>query len=341
MTGVNVDRIKFQAYVFSAFCASVASLLILGYSGSAINALGQSYELRVIAATVIGGANLMGGVGHRLRGDHRLGAARGHPKCAAHGGHRLELAGCVRRRLHYSRGPDRDGNPRLQSYRAAPQHCSGPGRTARRPPAGHAGSNQPGRTILKKLLATSVIAFAAMTIGSTAFAQNIFALVPKNMNNPFFDQARDGCKKAEDGVGRQVHLRVHRPRRARRRRRAGADRPGPHRPRRREGHRHLAGQRRRDGGGGRRRPRTPASRVITWDSDLLPENADLRVAYIGTHNYEIGVEPRQARAGDQAGRRHDLHPVRRRRGGQPQRAHAGHPRHARRRHRHHAPGRCR
>ena len=63
MTGVNVDRIKFQAYLFSAFCASVASLLILGYSGSAINALGVSYELRVIAATVIGGANLMGGAG--------------------------------------------------------------------------------------------------------------------------------------------------------------------------------------------------------------------------------------------------------------------------------------
>jgi ribose transport system permease protein len=63
MTGVNVDRIKFQAYLFSAFCASVASLLILGYSGSAINALGQTYELRVIAATVIGGANLMGGSG--------------------------------------------------------------------------------------------------------------------------------------------------------------------------------------------------------------------------------------------------------------------------------------
>jgi ribose transport system permease protein len=63
MTGVDVDRIKFQAYVFSAFCASVAALLILGYSGSAINALGQSYELRVIAATVIGGANLMGGSG--------------------------------------------------------------------------------------------------------------------------------------------------------------------------------------------------------------------------------------------------------------------------------------
>jgi ribose transport system permease protein len=63
MTGVPVDRIKFQAYVFSAFTASVAAILLLGYSGSAINAVGQSYELRVIAATVIGGANLMGGYG--------------------------------------------------------------------------------------------------------------------------------------------------------------------------------------------------------------------------------------------------------------------------------------
>ena len=29
--------------------------------------------------------------------------------------------------------------------------------------------------------------------------------------------------------------------------------------------------------------------VLTWDSDMLPENKDLRLAYIGTHNYEIGV----------------------------------------------------
>jgi len=63
LTGVNVNAVKFQVYVFSAFCASVAALLILGYAGSAINAMGQTYELRVIAATVIGGANLMGGAG--------------------------------------------------------------------------------------------------------------------------------------------------------------------------------------------------------------------------------------------------------------------------------------
>ncbi len=63
LTGVPVDWIKFNAYVFSAFTASLASLLLLGYNGSAINAMGVGYELRVIAATVIGGANLMGGAG--------------------------------------------------------------------------------------------------------------------------------------------------------------------------------------------------------------------------------------------------------------------------------------
>src|SRR6185503_9167933 len=29
--------------------------------------------------------------------------------------------------------------------------------------------------------------------------------------------------------------------------------------------------------------------VLTWDSDMLPENKELRLAYIGTHNYEIGT----------------------------------------------------
>ena len=63
LTGVPVDRIKLQAYMVSALMASVAAIMIVGWQGSAINALGVSYELRVIASTVIGGANLMGGVG--------------------------------------------------------------------------------------------------------------------------------------------------------------------------------------------------------------------------------------------------------------------------------------
>jgi ribose transport system permease protein len=63
MTGVPVDRIKLQAYIVSSLTAAIAAVMIVGWQGSAINALGQGYELRVIASTVIGGANLMGGEG--------------------------------------------------------------------------------------------------------------------------------------------------------------------------------------------------------------------------------------------------------------------------------------
>jgi len=63
LTGVPVDRVKTHAYVISGLMASIASILIVGWQGSAINALGTGYELRVIASTVIGGANLMGGEG--------------------------------------------------------------------------------------------------------------------------------------------------------------------------------------------------------------------------------------------------------------------------------------
>lgn len=63
LTGVPVARVKLEAYVFSALTAAIASIMILGWQGSAINALGVGYELRVIASTVIGGANLMGGEG--------------------------------------------------------------------------------------------------------------------------------------------------------------------------------------------------------------------------------------------------------------------------------------
>ena len=63
MTGVPVERIKVQAYIVCSLTAAVAAIMIVGWQGSAINALGQGYGLRVIASTVIGGANLMGGEG--------------------------------------------------------------------------------------------------------------------------------------------------------------------------------------------------------------------------------------------------------------------------------------
>jgi ribose transport system permease protein len=63
LTGVPVRRIKLQAYIVSGLTAALSAVLIVGWQGSAINALGQGYELRVIASTVIGGADLMGGQG--------------------------------------------------------------------------------------------------------------------------------------------------------------------------------------------------------------------------------------------------------------------------------------
>jgi ribose transport system permease protein len=63
LTGVPVDRIKLQAYIVCALTAAIASIMVVGWQGSAINALGTGYELRVIASTVIGGANLLGGEG--------------------------------------------------------------------------------------------------------------------------------------------------------------------------------------------------------------------------------------------------------------------------------------
>ena len=115
----------------------------------------------------------------------------------------------------------------------------------------------------------------------------VFALVPKNMNNPFFDQARDGCKKAERELKGAIECLY-----------IG---PGEH-------------------GGGEEQvqvvndliakkvdgiavsPSNAAAMgkalegakaagipVLTWDSDLLEKDKALRLAYVGTHNYEIGV----------------------------------------------------
>jgi ribose transport system permease protein len=61
LTGVPVNRVKVQVYVFSGLAAAFAAILSVGWAGSAINALGATYELLAISAAVIGGANLMGG----------------------------------------------------------------------------------------------------------------------------------------------------------------------------------------------------------------------------------------------------------------------------------------
>ena len=63
LSGVPVDLVKTSVYVLSGLVAAIAAVLMVGWLGAVTNALGTTSELRVIAATVIGGANLLGGAG--------------------------------------------------------------------------------------------------------------------------------------------------------------------------------------------------------------------------------------------------------------------------------------
>jgi ribose transport system permease protein len=61
--GVRVNRIKVGVYMVSALTAGITAVLEVGWLGAVTTNLGQSMELAVIAAAVIGGANLSGGTG--------------------------------------------------------------------------------------------------------------------------------------------------------------------------------------------------------------------------------------------------------------------------------------
>ena len=63
LTGIPVRQLKVSVYMFSALTAGIAGILMAGWLGSVTTNLGQSMELTVIAAAVIGGANLAGGEG--------------------------------------------------------------------------------------------------------------------------------------------------------------------------------------------------------------------------------------------------------------------------------------
>jgi ribose transport system permease protein len=63
LSGVNVDRWKIIIYAFAGGICGISGLLIASRLNSAQPALGQGYELDAIAAVVIGGTSLSGGVG--------------------------------------------------------------------------------------------------------------------------------------------------------------------------------------------------------------------------------------------------------------------------------------
>ena len=63
LTGIAVKPLKVSVYVFAALTAGITGVLEVGWLGGVTTNLGQAMELSVIAAAVIGGANLAGGVG--------------------------------------------------------------------------------------------------------------------------------------------------------------------------------------------------------------------------------------------------------------------------------------
>ncbi|VAW25067.1 Ribose ABC transport system, permease protein RbsC (TC 3.A.1.2.1) [hydrothermal vent metagenome] len=62
-SGINVTRIKFYVYVISGALAALAGMILAARTGSALTQAGIAYELDAIAAVVIGGTSLSGGIG--------------------------------------------------------------------------------------------------------------------------------------------------------------------------------------------------------------------------------------------------------------------------------------
>lgn len=63
LCGIAVGRIKGLVYVIAGFLAALAGFVLVGRIGAAEPIGGTGYELDAIAATVIGGTSLFGGVG--------------------------------------------------------------------------------------------------------------------------------------------------------------------------------------------------------------------------------------------------------------------------------------
>lgn len=139
---------------------------------------------------------------------------------------------------------------------------------------------------MKRWLLTAV-AVALLAVSTSARAQQkyTFALVPKAMNSPFSKIARDGCMKAQSELTSLKCVYI-----------------GPAENIESEQvdivkdliSKHIDGiavaaSNAADMADALKAAKAAGIPVVTWDSDLLPQDKKYRSAYIGTHNYDIGV----------------------------------------------------
>jgi ribose/xylose/arabinose/galactoside ABC-type transport system permease subunit len=64
LAGINVNRTTLVAYAISGLCTAIGALVLTSRMRSTQEGLGQSLELSAIAAAIIGGVSLNGGVGN-------------------------------------------------------------------------------------------------------------------------------------------------------------------------------------------------------------------------------------------------------------------------------------
>jgi ribose transport system substrate-binding protein len=143
-----------------------------------------------------------------------------------------------------------------------------------------------GRERVKHLLlaaSAAALLFAAGSAGAQD-QQYRFALVPKAMNNPFFDLARDGCMKAAEElkiecvyIGPGEHTEAEQVQIVQDLVTQGVDGIA------------VSPSNAAAMAGALKAAQDAGIPTLTWDADLLPEDKALRTAFVGTKNYDIGV----------------------------------------------------
>lgn len=63
LAGYDVARVKFATFVICALLTAVAGILMASRQGSAVHVTGIGFEFQVVAAIVLGGVSLAGGIG--------------------------------------------------------------------------------------------------------------------------------------------------------------------------------------------------------------------------------------------------------------------------------------